>query len=246
MQEYWEIYMKSIDGYPSSVSFNAGIIHESRKEMLPYLGFIKLTMHEPNEKGLISEAEAVQLQYIEDNIEAAVLRYKIGNYVGKIVTNATVSFIFYLKYDFEWQDVVQYAFRDIEDYGYEFGSREDSQWEVYHKLLEPDMWQWQIIHNHNACERLRAQGDTLETMRAIEHSAYFEQSKDAQTFTCKATEEGFTCNEVTSSDSGYKVSFYRKDRPHFYEIDAMTLQLIELSITCNGAYDGWECAVVKS
>ena len=245
MQEYWELYMKPIDGHPATVSFNAGIAVELRKEALPYMGFVKLTMNEPNEKGLISEAEAPQLQFVEDSIEAAVLRYKIGNYVGKIVTNATISFIFYLKYDFEWSDVVAYAFQKIDGYGYEFGSREDGAWEVYHKLLEPNTKQWQIIHNHNACERLKAQGDTLEEVRAIEHKVYFKTLESIEAFICKAEENGFTCNLALQDERGEKVTFYRKDRPFYYDIDDITLQLIDLADQHGGIYDGWECAVVK-
>ncbi len=245
MQEYWELYMKPIDGHPATVSFNAGIAAEPRKKELAYMGFIKLTMNEPNDKGFISEAEAPQLQFIEDSIEAAVLRYKIGNYVGKIVTNATISFIFYLKYDFEWSDAVAYAFKDTKGYMYEFGSKPDSEWEIYHKLLEPTTQQWQIIHNHNACDRLRAQGDTLEEVRAIEHSAYFQSSKEAQEFQDDIEAEGFTCNDISAHELGHKVSFYAKARPFYYEIDAITLKLIDISREYGGAYDGWECAVFK-
>src|SRR5512142_3184668 len=99
MQEYWELYMKQIDGNIASVLVNAGISAELPSEDKFYVGFIKLSMNTPNERGLISEDEEAQLSFIEDKIEMESLRYRIGNYVGKIVSNGEVSFIYYLKHD---------------------------------------------------------------------------------------------------------------------------------------------------
>ena len=41
------------------------------------------------------------------------------------------------------------------------------------------------------------------------------------------------------------VSFYRQDRPFYYDIDTLTLHLIDLSQQYEGQYDGWETSVVK-
>ena len=43
----------------------------------------------------------------------------------------------------------------------------------------------------------------------------------------------------------YGVQFYRKDKPHYYEIDALTMAIIDMSENLSGVYDGWECSLVK-
>ena len=59
--------------------------------------------------------------------------------------------------------------------------------------------------------------------------------------------EGFKIQNDISNDEGYKgISFYRIDKPFYHDIDALTLQLIDLLETYDAHYDGWETSVVKS
>ncbi|MCI4406674.1 MAG: DUF695 domain-containing protein [Sulfuricurvum sp.] len=248
MQEYWELYMKQIDGHIASVFVNAGISIELPSEDKFYVGFIKLKMKAPNDRGLISQEEETQLSFIEDKIEMESLRYRVGNYVGKIVSNNEITFIYYLKYDFEWPNAVQSAMNTFPDYEYTFGSKMDSEWEVYHKLLFPTPIEWQIIQNHKVCDHLKEQGDPLHIARAIEHKAYFETDDQRSAFIAHIESEEFRVKSLidpTESTPMVGVSFYRQDKPFYYDIDTLTLHLIDLSTQNGGAYDGWETSVVK-
>lgn len=248
MQEYWELYMKTIDGNIASVLVNAGISVELPSEDKFTVGFIKLAMKAPNDKGLVSEEEEAQLSFIEDKIEMESLRYRIGSYVGKIVSNGEMTFIYYLKHDFEWPDVVSAAMKEFPDYEYSYGSKMDSEWEIYHKLLFPTPVEWQIIQNHKVCDHLKTQGDSLHLPRAIEHKAYFETAEKRDAFISAIEAEGFKVKSLMDTDENTAmvgVSFYRQDKPFYYDIDTLTLHLINLSVQYNGAYDGWETSVVK-
>ncbi len=249
MQEYWELYMKTIDGNIASVLVNAGISADLPSEDKFYVGFIKLSMNAPNDRGLISQEEEAQLSFIEDKIEMESLRYRIGNYVGKVVSNSEMTFIYYLKHEFEWADVVQAAMGTFPDYEYSYGSKMDGDWEVYNKLLFPTAIEWQIIHNHKVCDHLKTQGDSLLLPRAIEHKAYFETQQQRSTFLERIESEAFKVKELMDANENTPmlgVSFYRQDKPFYYDIDALTLHLIDISYQCNGQYDGWETSVVKS
>lgn len=248
MQEYWELYMKTIDGAIASVLVNVGISVELPSEDKFIVGFIKLKMKSPNDKGLISEDEEAQLSFIEDKIEMESLRYRVGNYVGKIVSNGDITFIYYLKHDFEWPDAVKAAMKEFPDYSYEYGSKPDSEWEVYHKLLFPTPIEWQIIQNHKVCDHLKTQGDSLHLARAIEHKAYFETTEKRFEFIGAIETEGFKVKDLMDTNENTHMvglSFYRQDKPFYYDIDTLTLHLIHLSIQFGGAYDGWETSIVK-
>ena len=248
MQEYWELYMKQLDGNIASILVNAGISAELPSEDKYFMGFIKLIMKSPNERGLIGEEEEVQLGFIEDKIEMESLRYRIGNYVGKIVSNGEINFIYYLKHDFEWADVVSTAMKEFPDYEYEYGSKLDADWEIYHKLLFPTAIEWQIIQNHKVCDHLKSQGDSLHLPRAIEHKAYFETIEQREAFIVKIESDGFKVKELIETNthnSMIGIGFYRQDKPFYYDIDALSLHLIDLSHQCGGQYDGWETSVVK-
>lgn len=248
MQEYWELYMKTIDGNIASVLVNVGISAELPSEDKFTVGFIKMKMKFSNDKGLISEEEEAQLSFIEDKIEMESLRYRVGSYVGKIVSNGEITFIYYLKHDFDWSNAVQSAMIEFPGYGYEYGSKPDSEWDVYHKLLFPTPIEWQIIQNHKVCDHLKAQGDSLHLPRAIEHKAYFETAEKRDGFITAIETEGFRVKDLMDANDNTPmigVSFYRQDKPFYYDIDTLTLHLINLSIQYNGAYDGWETSVVK-
>lgn len=248
MQEYWELYMKTIDGNIASVLVNAGITVELPSDDKYFMGFIKITMNAPSDKGLISEEEEAQLNFIEDKIEMESLRYRIGSYVGKIVSNGEMTFIYYLKHDYEWPDMVQVAMKDFSTYSYEYGSKMDSEWDIYYKLLFPTSIEWQMIQNHKVCDNLKGQGDSLHLPRAIEHKAYFETLEQRDSFKKRIEDESFKVKEFIEANENTPmigISFYRQDKPFYYDIDTLTLHLIELTQQCGGQYDGWETSVVK-
>lgn len=248
MQEYWEAYMKPIEGHPSMVSFNAGASDGLPDPELGYVGFVKVHLKSANTDGLISVEEEDDISFIEDRLEMESLRYRIGKYIGRIITQGEVNFIYYLKYEFEWEDAVKTAMKHSENYTFEFGSRMDMEWEVYQKLLFPTSKEWQIIQNHHACDQLKKAGDNLRIERAIEHKIFFEDPESRKGFVKFLTEEGFKVQnelEPTENFHLYGLQFYRVDTPYYYDIDALTLSLIEQGQKYEGQYDGWETSLVK-
>jgi len=249
MQEYWESYVKLLEGHRAMVSFNAGVTDSVPEMEYMYVGFLKLKLKTPTKDGLVDEEESHDVGFVEDRLEMEALRYRVGKYIGRIITNGEVNFIYYLKQDFDWKDVVATAMGYFEEYTFEFGSRVDTEWEVYQKLLFPNVREWQIIVNHNACLRLEAQGDDLNVPRAIEHKMYFNTLEDRAEFVALMQEQGFVVQkelEIESELVKYGLIFYRKDKPFYYEIDELTMQLIDLGESCNAHYDGWESSLVKS
>lgn len=246
MQEYWELYMKPIDGNAASVLFNAGISVEFPIQDKGYVGFVKIPMKTPDERGLVSEEETDQLSFIEDKLEMEALRYRIGTYVGRIASAGELTFVYYLRYEFEWRDVVEAAMKAFPEYTFTFGSKPDPEWEIYQKLLFPTPNEWQIIQNHKVCDNLRESGDALHLPRAIEHHSYFPSSEERAAFIEAIVSEGFTVKKEFTADNGWSgVGYWRKDKPFYYDIDELTLSLIAISGQFAGEYDGWETSIVK-
>ena len=244
MQEYWESYMKPIDGHAASVSFN----EEISLEELPFMGFVKVLIHDPKENGMLSSDEQTQIIALEDRLELEALRYKVGKYAGRIITQGSVNFIYYLKYDFEWSMVVSDTMNHFSDYKFEFGSRMDSEGEVYKKLLYPTLKEWQIIHNHLTCKQLSQAGDNLRLKRAIEHKVYFKEPEQREVYKEFIQSEGFKIQkelQPTEENELHGLQFYRIDVPYYYDIDTLTLWLIECVEAHSGEYDGWETSIVK-
>ena len=249
MQEYWESYVKPMEGHKAMVAFNASVADRVPDAAFLYVGFVKVKLRDPKENGLVSESESDDIGFIEDRLEMESLRWRSGKYIGRIITQGEVTFIYALKVDFEWKDTVAAAMGYFPEYAYEFGSRMDMEWDVYQKLLFPTIKEWQIITNHHACDNLKEQGDKLEVARAIEHKAYFEDEENREKFIEIIEAEGFIVQNKKEVPFREKimlgVEFYRKDVPFYYDIDEITMKIIDISASCNGHYDGWECSLVK-
>ena len=249
MQEYWERYIKPVDGHKAMVSFNASVADFVPDRDLMYVGFMKLKLHMPREDGLVNDEESNDVGFIEDRLEMESLRYRIGKYIGRIISAGEVTFIYSMKSDFAWQDVVHATMEYFKEYTYEFGSRLDSEWEVYQKLLFPTTREWQIIANHHSCDRLMEQGDTLKKPRAIEHKAYFQSQDAREAFVALIEQEGFVKQKEIdvpfNAKTMFGLSFYRADIPFYYDIDTLSMHLIDLCESCKGHYDGWESSLVK-
>ncbi len=249
MQEYWEIYMKNLEGHPSLVLFNAGISMEIEELRYthPTVAFIKVELKEPKENGLMSEDEAKEIAFLEDKLEASMLKFRIGRYVGRVITNGSVTFIFYLQFTYNWEDFLEYALKDFLHYDISNGYQDDSEWNYYKNLLFPTPKEWQIIQNHKVCDSLKNNGDSLNTPRAIEHKAYFLDENKRDEVLVELEKEGFVIQDEIESEDGIKgVKFFRVDKPFYTDIDDLTLKLIDLLDLKGASYDGWETSIVRS
>jgi hypothetical protein len=248
MQGYWEEYIKIVDAHPAMISLNVSVSEDGSKEDHGYVAFVKVKLNTETEDGFISKNEINDISFIEDRLELECLRYRHGQYVGRVISQGSITFIYYLKLDFEWSDTVNGAMSHFEGYSFEIGSRMDSEWEVYEKLLFPTAIEWQVIHNHHACDELSKAGDNLTIQRAIEHTSYFKNPQEREIFSAFIVSENFKIlNNIEPSVEApdYGVKFYRVDIPFYHNIDTLTLELIEQSLEYNGQYDGWETSLVK-
>jgi regulator of RNase E activity RraB len=249
MQEYWELYMKNVDGKPASILFNAGISMEIEelKYSYPTIAFVKVQLQEPNDTGLLSENEEAEILFMEDKLEASLIKFRIGKYVGRVISDGSVTFLYYLQYTYNWPDFLTYALDEFTSYEVTNGHQDDSEWKYYQQLLYPTAKEWQIIQNHKACDQLKASGDNLHLARAIEHKLFYTNEYKKEKLLEDLIGQGFKIKDELLNDEGVKgVSFYRTDKPFYYEIDKVTLHLVELLETYDAQYDGWETSVVKS
>ncbi|MDQ7043079.1 MAG: DUF695 domain-containing protein, partial [Sulfurimonas sp.] len=98
MQEYWELYMKSLEGKPASIQFNAGISMEVEELCYshPTVAFVKAKLKDPKDNGLLSENEEPEILFMEDKLEASMIKFRIGKYVGRVISDGYVTFLYYV------------------------------------------------------------------------------------------------------------------------------------------------------
>ncbi len=248
MQEYWELYMKMLEGKPASIQFNAGISIEfgEIEYKYPTIAFVKVKLKEPNERGLLGENEEPEILFMEDKLEASMIKFRIGKYVGRVISDGYVTFLYYLQYTFNWQDFINFTLNEYSSYEVINGHEDDTQWNYYKKLLYPSAKEWQLIQNHKVCDNLKQSDDNLHLPRAIEHKIFLMSEDKKEALIAALKEEGFNMKEDIVNENGVKgLNFYRIDKPFYHDIDELTLSLIDLASAHEAAYDGWETSIVK-
>ncbi len=249
MQEYWELYMKNLEGKPASILFNAGISMDIKaiRYIYPNIAFVKVKLKEPNDRGLVSLNEEPEIAFLEDKLEASLIKFRIGKYVGRVFSDGFVTFLYYLQFTYNWQDFLNFALDEHSSYEIITGFEQDEEWNYYYNLLYPNSKEWQIIQNHKACDALRVKEDNLQIPRAIEHKIFFLEENQKDKLTKKLQSDGFKIqSEIENSDGVKGISFYRIDKPFYHDIDELSLNLIDTAMLYGASYDGWETSVVKS
>jgi len=250
MQEYWELYMKNLEGKPASVQFNAGISMEVEELgwTYPIVAFVKVKFKEPKENGLLSENEEPEIMYLEDKLEASMIKFRIGKYVGRVISDGHATFLYYVQYTYNWPDFIEFALEEHGTYEVSNGHQEDGEWNYYKKLLYPSPREWQLIQNHKVCDNLKEQGDNLHLERLIEHKLYFpNENENNKVELIKALEEmEFKIGKDIVNEDGVKgLEFYRIDKAFYHDVDELTLNLIDVAESHNAQYDGWETSAMK-
>ena len=249
MQEYWELYMKNLEGKPASIQFNAGISMEvdELQYTYPIVAFVKAKLKDPKENGLLSENEEPEILFMEDKLEAAMIKFRIGKYVGRVINDGYVTFLYYVQFTYNWPDFIEFALNEHGSYEVTNGHSEDTEWNYYKKLLYPTAREWQLIQNHKVCDNLKQQGDSLHLARAIEHKIFMPSVEKKEALQEALLAKGFKIKTEIENEDGIKgLDFYRLDKPFYHDIDALTLSLIDIAEAHDAQYDGWETSVVKS
>jgi len=249
MQEYWELYMKNLEGKPASIQFNAGISMDidKFKYIYPTIAFVKAKFKEPKKNGLLSENEEPEILFMEDKLEAAMIKFRIGKYVGRVISDGYVTFLYYVQFTYNWEDFITFALDEHGSYEVTHGHNADAEWNYYKKLLYPTAKEWQLIQNHKVCDNLKEQGDNLYLTRAIEHKIFFQNEETKEALRVALEEQDFKVQKEIVNEEGVKgLAFYRIDKPFYHDIDELTLSLIDIAEAHDAQYDGWETSVVKS
>lgn len=242
MQEYWELYMKNLEGKPASIQFNAGISMELEDLVYIYhtVAFVKAKLKDPKANGLLSEQEEPEILFMEDKLEASMIKFRIGKYVGRIISDGYVTFLYYVQYTYNWPDFIAFALNEHASYEVTNGHSADGDWNYYKNLLYPTAREWQIIQNHKVCDKLKEKGDNLYLEHFIEHNIYFKDEEKKEALMKVLEEKNFKLKEIVNDDGIQGLHLYRMDKAFYHDIDELTLSLIDLAESHHAQYDGWE------
>lgn len=263
----WASYLCTVDEKPASMFLNLGLsVEESLRKELPNMGFISLSLLDPDENGLSVRAEYDTLCAVEDALRAALEREEAGEdgktiYAGRCTTDGARDFIYYMADPIRWNEKVAAVLAAFPDYVWEAGTQLEKEWDTYFDLLYPDAEGLNEICNNQVRMQLDEHGDDGSIPRVIDHWLYFPREEDREAFVREAGEEGFVVAEAENDaeenaeagdeadvsppdeDNPFGVLLQREDAPD--DINEVTWGLRELAGAHGGYYDGWGTTVMN-
>lgn len=248
-EEDWDFYFSNVDNILGSFYVDLGLAKIAPLTDKPNLVWISVNMNNPREDGLSSNEEFDILSDIEDRLQEFISSKHNSIYAGRLTTDGRRDFYFYMGDTTLYDKSISESMVAFPNYTFDFGIKEDNQWEQYLNFMYPNPRQFQSIQNRRVVDNLEENGDPLTKERQVDHWIYFNTKADRESFLSKIKSEGFEIInqdfDRESSDRPYSLHIARVDKVDIDSVNDYILNLWELAEECNGDYDGWETSVEK-
>ncbi len=249
MEHEWDFYFCLVEDQPASVFLDLSLRDFDRIDEINELIWVRVIMRDPRPDGLSSKDEMAALCEIEDALSSAAENTSAETlYAGRNTSGGSRDFYFYS------------ATRDVESefakalaahpqYSYEIGGRTDPDWQVYFCFLYPGPREFQTIQNGRVVRQLEEHGDQLDEPREVQHWIYFEQVESRTTFLSRLARTGFEVadeHDEGPDDRPYVLNLIKTHAVNIESVNDEVMRLYDLTVQCDGDYDGWETAVVTA
>jgi len=246
MAENWKPYICNVNGNLASIFLNLDLCNVAPILSKPWLLWIWVYFQTPRPDGLSDSREAPILYKIEDALEDSVVEVCHAIPCGRITTQGRREFYFYGETKKDLRQAVEAAFKNVEEYRFDFGDRKDPEWEQYLNVLYPSDEDLQRIANIDLLDALKKRGDVLTVVREVRHWIYLRSEPSRALFKDAAISLGFKVIKESKFDREFPfgITIGRSQSIVQPTIDQTVIELLHLAQRFDGEYDGWETPVI--
>lgn len=247
-KEEWDFYLTKINNETGSIMVDLGLFKIAPIKSKPTIVWVSVKMNAPDEEGLSSNQEYDQLIDIEDRLISFVTEKHHAVYAGRLTSNGKRDFYFYMGDTLLYDKTVSESMVAFPFHDFDYGHKEDPDWNNYFDFLYPQPGQFQSMQNRRVLNLLGKQGDKLTKERRVDHWIYFETPEDRDVFINRIKNDGFDIVNVSynpKSKKHFSLHISRVDKVDPNSIDDYVLYLWKLAAECHGEYDGWETSLEK-
>lgn len=245
-QNIWHSFPTNMGDDQASIFFNESYAEVAAQDKLHYLLRVELAFQEHTDIGLPSNSEFDALCALEDDLEKYLLKLN-GVYVGRISVGGRRFLYFYLP---SCERRALKATKKVEKlHGYQLFTQwsQDVDKSAYWQQLYPTDDDWQIIRDLRVLNVLYDNNDNPETVRNVDHWAYFNQPSQADQFKQWLESERYKNIEIEPVDEQNKirVRFSHDGNMALGELTRHTIPSNRKAKELGGYYDGWETSIEK-
>lgn len=244
----WDIYTCHIEESPAVIGLDLDLRRFAPLKEKPNAIYITVYLNHPREDGFPQNDEFAIMGEIEDRLVEQLQTKLDAHFVGRTFSNGVRDFYFYAGTTLLHDKFIADAMINFPDYRYDYGVKEDNNWELYFDFLFPDVYEFQRIQNRKVLRMLRQHGDASEKERTIEHWIHFRTEEDKNVYWEHIKENGFSLvrdEKLDNPEFPFKLCIARADNTIETTIDSVVMSLWELAQQVNAEYDGWETSIMK-
>jgi len=248
-QEEWEFYFSNVDDKFASIFVDLGLRKIAPITDKPNVVWISIKMNNAREDGLSSQEESELLGVIEDALVDRISVKHNSIYIGRLTSAGDRNLYFYFGDTILYDKTVSEVMVAYPKYQFDFGTKEDKEWDGYFNFLYPTPQQFQCIQNRRVIDQLEKGGDKLSKQREVFHWIYFKSDSDREKYLDKIKNDNFTIVDKGSDKSwgefAYRLEIKRVDKVDINSVNEYVIYLWKLANEIGGEYDGWETSVEK-
>jgi uncharacterized protein (TIGR01619 family) len=257
----------ALDGEPESpgtVVTDLSLAQEAPFETHPQLVIVDIALHDLRENGFPTPDESDRMFAMESALGDALMERADAVYPGRVLTNGSVFFHYYLPTGVDAEKVVDEVMVGFPDYKAHIKRERDPEWGTYFEILFPPEEELQRQGDLQVIGNLQKHGDTLTTPRKVEHYVDFTDPDSQSAFEAEATKLGYAidmtgeapahdhdhahgeqCDHDHDHDPQFTTRISRTDAVDEESITEITTLLFRLARECGGDYNGWETMVIR-
>jgi len=246
MAEKWRPYLCKVNGKLASILVDLELINSPPVSSKPWLLWVWVYLRTPRRDGLSDGHEAPTLYKIEDALNACLAQEFAAIPCGRITTEGRREFYFYGEKNGGLESAVRKVIGTFEGYRCDVGEESDPSWNQYRSVLFPSDEDLQRIGNMDVLDALEKEGDFHSVPREVRHWVFFNSESSRSSFRSAALEEGFIILSEYECDPAprFGIELTRTQSVEQAAIDATAIQLLHLSQSFGGEYDGWETQAI--
>ncbi len=248
-QEDWGVYFDNVDNKVSSIVVNLGLYKVAPMKDKPNVAWVSIKINNFSSEGFPIEEEMFELDEIEQKLGDLIPAKHNAIYIGHLISDGRRDVYFYFGKTVLCDKTVSEIMAAYPKYKFQYGSKEDKEWNGYLTFLYPNPQQLQSIKNSRVIDILEKHGDKLTKARAVDHWIYFKTQKDREKFLSKIIGMNFEVVEKSYDNSNedfpFGLQITRNDKVDSQSVNEYTYILWQFAQEYNGDYDGWETFAVK-
>lgn len=245
----WDIYTCHIEDGPAVIGLDLDLRRFAPLKEKPNAVYISVYLNNPREDGFPRGDEFALMGEIEDSLVENLQSKLNAHFVGRTFSNGVRDFYFYAGNTLLHDKFIADTMINFPNYKYDYGVKEDKNWELYFDFLFPDVYEFQRIQNRKVLRTLQKHGDIKEKERPIDHWINFRNEADKSLYWERIKDIGFKIEEESKTpDPEFPVKLHisRVDKADEPNINEVVMTLWELAKELNANYDGWETCIVTA